>query len=227
MGHDERLQTQQMVSSRPALPKSTLSSRQKIVFFQIPHKPSIDHSFKDFAEATSKGYRPIATWRRSILARTIRFLKFPPWRPVDCRRKRLKDYGNGRMVTPWTGSGSTDQCTRVATTGLQTDRSTADHVPVLGHILVIENDRCHFIPQFRNHLILPIRIAGTPRAIAQSNKSATGACVPAGVAIPCPDGRRGGCGVGEGGNDEAGQYPCVPICRAQLTVTSDKQLKYQ
>ncbi|KAG8290512.1 hypothetical protein J6590_080150 [Homalodisca vitripennis] len=31
----------------------------------------------------------------------------------------------------------------------------------------------------------------------------------------------------EGGSDEAGQYPCVPICRAQLSVPSDKQLKYQ
>ncbi|KAG8288361.1 hypothetical protein J6590_018881 [Homalodisca vitripennis] len=55
-------------------------------------------------------------------------------------------------------------------------------------------------------------------------------CVPAGVAIssvPRRAARRGGCGVGGGGSDEAGQYPCVPICRAQLTVPSDKQLKYQ
>ncbi|KAG8305388.1 hypothetical protein J6590_070697 [Homalodisca vitripennis] len=56
-----------MVSSRPTLPKSTLSRRQKIdlskytttEYICVPHKSSIDHSFKDFAEATSKGYRPI------------------------------------------------------------------------------------------------------------------------------------------------------------------------
>ncbi|KAG8251055.1 hypothetical protein J6590_088813 [Homalodisca vitripennis] len=31
--------------------------------------------------------------------------------------------------------------------------------------LVIENDRCHFIPQSRNHVTPPIRMAGTPRAM--------------------------------------------------------------
>ncbi|KAG8334079.1 hypothetical protein J6590_097917 [Homalodisca vitripennis] len=54
-------------------------------------------------------------------------------------------------------SGSTDQCTRVATTGLQIDRSIADHITVLGHmteVTMYSLELCLHLQRVLNHIII-------------------------------------------------------------------------